>query len=144
MLVSAASTGYPFLDVFLTILIVFAWVVYIWVAIAVLIDVFRRDDLSGWGKAGWTIVVVLLEWLGVLAYLVINNRGMAERRDKEARAAQAQFDAAVRSAANSGGPASEIERAKALLDDGTITPDEFERIKAKALQNNRNPVGVSG
>jgi len=144
MLVSAASTGYPFLDVFLTILIVFAWVVYIWVAISVLIDVFRRDDLSGWAKAGWTILVVLLEWFGVLAYLVINNRGMTERRDKDARAAQAQFDAAVRSAANSGGSAGEIERAKALLDDGTITPDEFERIKATALENNRTPAGVSG
>ena len=143
MLDSAVSTGYPFLDIFLTILIVFAWVVYIWVAIVVLIDVFRRDDLSGWGKAGWTIVVVVLEWLGVLAYLVLNHHGMTERRDKDDRVAQAQFDAAVRSAAGSGGPAGEIERAKALLDNGTITADEFEQIKAKALGGDRAAVGVT-
>jgi hypothetical protein len=100
----------------------------------VLIDVFKRHDLSGWGKAGWTIFVVLLPWLGVLIYLIANHQGMADRRYKEAADAQAQFDQYVRSTAGSGGgAAAEIEKAKGLLDSGTITQAEFDAIKAKAL-----------
>src|SRR6185437_2446609 len=115
-------------------LIFFAWVIFIWVAITVLIDVFRRHDISGWGKAGWTVLVVILPWLGVLIYLIANHQGMAERRYREASNAQAQFDDYVRQTAGSGGgAASEIERGKKLLDDGAITPAEFESIKAKAL-----------
>jgi len=140
MLLSAVSTGYPFLDVFFTILIFFAWVIYIWVAVTVLIDVFRRDDLSGWGKAGWTIVVVVLEWIGVLIYLIFNHTGMAERQAKRERAAQAQVHDYIRAAAGTGGPAAEIERAKALLDSGAISQTEFEHIKAQALGGQR-PAG---
>jgi uncharacterized membrane protein YcjF (UPF0283 family) len=127
------ASSYPFLDVFLTMLLVVAWVIYIWIAIVVLIDVFRRDDLSGWGKAGWTIVVVVLEWIGVLIYLILNHAGMSERRTEQVRAAQAQFDDRVRSASANGGPAGEIETAKRLLDTGAINQAEFDSIKAKAL-----------
>jgi hypothetical protein len=115
-------------------LIFFAWVIFIWIAITCLIDVFRRRDLSGWGKAGWTILIVILPWIGVLIYLIVNHQGMAERRYKEASDAQAQFDDYVRTTAGSGGgAASEIERAKGLLDAGTITQTEFDALKAKAL-----------
>jgi hypothetical protein len=114
-------------------LIFFAWVIFIWIAITVLIDVFRRHDLSGWGKAAWTVLIVLIPWLGVLIYLIVNHEGMAERRYKEAADQQAQFDQYVRATAGSGGAASEIERAKKLLDDGAITQAEFDSIKAKAL-----------
>jgi hypothetical protein len=114
-------------------LIFFAWVIFLWIAITVLIDVFRRHDLSGWGKAGWTIFVVILPWLGVLAYLIVNHTGMAERRYKDAATAQSQMDDYVRATAGSGGAASEIERAKKLLDDGAINQSEFDAIKAKAL-----------
>jgi hypothetical protein len=114
-------------------LIFFAWVIFIWIAITVLIDVFRRHDISGWGKAAWTIFVVLLPWIGVLVYLIVNHEGMAERRYREAATAQAQFDEYVRTTAGSAGAASEIEKAKQLLDTGAITPEEFEAIKAKAL-----------
>jgi len=141
MIVNAVATGYPFLDIFLTILIVAAWVVYVWIAIVVLIDVFRRDDLSGWGKAGWTVLVILLEWLGVLAYVVLNQRGMAERRAKDDRAAYAQFGGAARSATGSGSPAGEIERAKSLLDNGTINQNEFEELKDQALRGDRAVAG---
>ncbi|MBV9197441.1 MAG: SHOCT domain-containing protein [Solirubrobacterales bacterium] len=133
MLIDAVSTGYPFLDVFLTILIVFAWVVYIWIAVTVLIDIFRRRDLSGWGKAGWVIVVVVLSWVGVLIYLIANHEGMAHRRERDDRAAQAQVDAYIREAAGTGGPGAEIERAKSLLDSGAINQNEFEQIKRQAL-----------
>ena len=131
MLVSASS--YPFLNILWTTLIVFAWIIFIWIAITVLIDVFRRDDISGWGKAGWVIFVVILPWLGVLVYLIANHDGMAERRMKDVQTSQAQFDDYVRQTAGSGGAAGEIEKAKQLLDSGTITQAEFDSIKAKAL-----------
>ena len=127
------GASYPFLDVLWDILIFFAWVIFIWIAITVLIDVFRRHDISGWGKAGWVVLVVILPWIGVLAYLIFNHDGMAERRAKEVRTAQAQFDDYVRQTAGSGGSASEIAKAKELLDSGAITQEEFESLKAKAL-----------
>ncbi|MGZ4231402.1 MAG: SHOCT domain-containing protein [Solirubrobacteraceae bacterium] len=131
MLISASS--YPFLDILWTTLVVFAWVIFIWIAITVLIDVFRRHDTSGWVKAGWVIFIVVLPWIGVLVYLIVNHEGMNQRRMKEAQVAQSQLDDYVRKTAGTGGAASEIEKAKALLDNGTITQAEFEAIKAKAL-----------
>ena len=127
------ATSYPFLDVFWDILIIFTWVIFIWIAITVLIDVFRRRDISGWGKAAWVVFVVIVPWIGVLAYLIVNHDGMAERRMKEAQTAQAQFDEYVRTTAGSGGAAAEIEKAKQLLDSGAISQAEFDAIKAKAL-----------
>jgi hypothetical protein len=127
------ASSYPFLNILWDMLIFFAWVIFIWIAITVLIDVFRRHDISGWGKAAWTIFVVLLPWIGVLIYLIVNHEGMAERRYREAATAQAQFDEYVRTTAGPAGAASEIEKAKQLLDTGAITQAEFEAIKAKAL-----------
>lgn len=127
------ASSYPFLEVLWDMLIFFAWVIFIWIAITVLIDVFRRHDISGWSKAAWTVLVVLLPWIGVLIYLIVNHAGMAERRYREAASAQAQFDEYVRTTAGSAGAASEIEKAKELLDGGAITRDEFDAIKAKAL-----------
>jgi hypothetical protein len=128
-----AASNYPFLNIFWTILIFFAWVIFIWIAVAVLVDLFRRRDISGWGKAGWVILVIVLPFLGVLAYLIFNHDGMAERTGKEAAAAQTQYDDYVRQTAGAGGPASEIETAKKLLDSGVITQAEFDAIKAKAI-----------
>ncbi|HEY1591410.1 MAG TPA: hypothetical protein VGF81_06430 [Solirubrobacteraceae bacterium] len=131
MLITASS--YPFLNVLWDILIIFAWVLFIWIAITVFIDIFRRRDISGWVKAAWVVLIVVLPWIGVLIYLIANHDGMAERNEKQAKAAQSQFDQAVREAAGKGGPASEIETAKKLLDAGTITQADFDSIKAKAL-----------
>ena len=88
-----AATSYPFLNILWTTLIFFAWVLFIWIAVTVLIDVFRRRDISGWAKAAWVVFVVILPWIGVLVYLIANHDGMAQRRMKEAQASQAQFDA---------------------------------------------------
>jgi hypothetical protein len=134
------ASSYPFLDVFWTILIFFAWVIFIWIAITVLVDVFRRHDLSGWGKAAWVIFICLVPWIGVLVYLIFQHDGMAERSGKEAATSQAQFDDYVRKTAGSGGAAGEIERAKQLLDSGVITQSEFDAIKAKAI--GATPVAV--
>jgi uncharacterized membrane protein YcjF (UPF0283 family) len=127
------ASSYPFLDIFFTILIFMAWVVWIWIAITVLIDLFRRHDISGWGKALWVIFVIILPFLGVLLYLIAYHDGMAQRSQKQAEASQQQFDDYVRQAAGTGGSTAEIERAKKLLDDGTITQTEFDALKAKAL-----------
>lgn len=128
-----AASNYPFLNIFWTILIFFAWVAWIWIAITVLIDLFRRRDLSGGAKALWVVFVIVLPFVGVLAYLLIYHDGMAERTGNDAAASQAQFDDYVRKAAGTGGAASEIEKAKQLLDSGAITQAEYEVIKAKAL-----------
>jgi Phospholipase_D-nuclease N-terminal/Short C-terminal domain len=127
------AADYPFLDVFWTMILFFFWIAWIWVLIVVISDIFRRDDASGWTKALWVIFVIALPFLGVLVYLIANGKDMGERRVRDARAAQSDFDAYVRETAGSGGAAAEIEKAKQLLDGGAISQDEFERIKAKAL-----------
>ena len=129
------ASSYPFLNIFWTILIFMAWVVWIWIAITVFIDLFRRRDMSGWFKAFWVIFVIVLPFLGVLVYLIAYHDSMAERSENQAQAQQKQFDQYVRQAAGSGGggAAAEIEKAKKLLDDGTITQAEFDALKAKAL-----------
>lgn len=127
------ASSYPFLNILWDMLIFFAWVIFIWIAITALMDIFRRHDLSGWSKAAWTVLIVVLPWLGVLIYLIINHAGMAERRYREAASAQAQFDEYVRTTAGPGGAASEIEKAKQLLDNGTISQGDFDTIKARAL-----------
>ncbi|MGP0036834.1 MAG: SHOCT domain-containing protein [Solirubrobacteraceae bacterium] len=130
----AIASSYTFLDVFWDILLIFAWLIFFWIAITVLIDVFRRHDISGWGKAGWVIFIVILPWIGVLVYLIFNHTGMAERKYRDAAAAQSQFDDYVRqTAGTAASPTAEIERAKGLLDSGAITQAEFDAIKAKAL-----------
>ena len=128
------AADYPFLDVFWTMIIFFCWVVWIWMMITILSDVFRRRDLSGWGKAGWTVFLIVLPFLGALIYLISNAEGMADRRMKDAQVAQAEFGDYVRTVAkNGGGAAGEIEKAKGLLDSGVIDQSEFEALKAKAI-----------
>jgi hypothetical protein len=74
------ASDYPFLDVFWTILIFMCWVIWIWMVIMVLIDIFSRHDLSGWGKAGWVVLIIVLPFIGVLIYLIAYSAGIAERR----------------------------------------------------------------
>jgi Phospholipase_D-nuclease N-terminal len=127
------AADYPFLDVVWTLIIFFVWVLWFWLLFTVFADVFRRRDLSGWGKAGWLIFCILLPFLGVFVYLIAEHDGMAERNIAQAKSQQAQFDDYVREAAGSGGATGEIERAKKLLDSGAINQSEFDTIKAKAL-----------
>jgi hypothetical protein len=127
------AADYPFLDIVGTMLIFFAWVIWFWMLVVVLSDVFRRHDLSGWGKAGWCVLVIVLPFIGVFAYLVSHGKGMAERRTSDAQAAQSQMDDYVRSVAQNGGAIGDIDKAKSLLDKGAITQAEFDTLKAKAL-----------
>ena len=127
------AADYPFLDVLWTMLVFFAWVIWFWMLIVILSDVFRRRDIGGGAKTLWTIFVIVAPFLGVLIYLLTNHDSMAERSMQQARSQQAQMDDYVRTVASSGGAAGEIEKAKGLLDSGAITQAEFDAIKAKAL-----------
>jgi len=127
------ASDYPFLDVFWTMLVFFGWVIWFWLLITVFADLFRRHDISGWGKAGWTLFVIVLPFLGVLVYLIAQGQHMAERKASDMQASQAAFDDYVKDVASRGGPTDQIAKAKQLLDSGTIDAAEFERLKAKAL-----------
>jgi Short C-terminal domain/Phospholipase_D-nuclease N-terminal len=128
------AADYPFLDVLWTLLVFFAWVAWFWLLITVAADVFRRDDIGGGKKAVWLVFMVFLPFIGVFAYLIANNDGMTRRNQERVQAARAQMDDYVRSVAGSdGGAASEIDKAKQLLDSGAITQAEFDAIKQKAL-----------
>jgi hypothetical protein len=127
------AADYPFLNILWTMILFFTWVVWIWMMVIILSDVFRRRDLSGWGKAGWTVFLIVLPFLGALTYLIAQHDGMAERQAEAARGQRAEMDDYVRSVASSGGPAAEIDKAKQLLDSGAINEPEYQAIKAKAL-----------
>jgi hypothetical protein len=115
-----------------TMLVFFAWILFFWLLFAVFGDLFRRDDVSGWGKAAWSIFVIFLPFLGCFVYLITQGRHMGERNMREAQAAQTQLDSHIRSVAGSSS-AEQIARAKELLDSGAITQAEFDQLKAKAL-----------
>jgi hypothetical protein len=125
------AADYPFLDVFWTLLVFFAWVIWFWILITVLADIFRRHDIGGGAKVMWTLFVIFLPLLGVLIYLGSQGKSMAERNVRDAQAAQTATDDHIRSVA--GGTAAEIDKAKQLLDSGAINQEEFEAIKRKAL-----------
>jgi len=127
------AADYPFMDVFWSMIIFFFWVIWIWIVITVLMDVFRRRDIGGFAKALWVIFVVILPWLGVLIYLIVEHNGMRDRSESQAREQKQQFDSYVREAAGSSDSASQIAQAKQLLDSGAITQAEFDSLKAKAL-----------
>ena len=128
-----AATSYPFLEVFWTMLIFFAFVIWIWILITVLIDIFRRHDTSGFTKVLWIIFIIVLPYLGVFVYLIAEHKGMTERAVKQQEAAQSQMDQYVQSVAGKADPAEQIAKAKQLLDSGTITQAEFDQMKQKAL-----------
>ncbi|MBD3925127.1 PLDc N-terminal domain-containing protein [Nocardioides cavernae] len=112
----------------------FIWIAALMVWFRCLFDLFGDHTLSGWGKAGWALLLILVPWLGALIYLIARGRSMNERqlsRAKEMQAAQEQYIQQV--AGTSTTPADQIANAKALLDSGTIDQSEFDTLKAKAL-----------
>jgi hypothetical protein len=127
------ASAYPFLEVFWTMLIFFAFFIWIWILFTVFADLFRRDDISGWGKAAWIIFVVVLPYLGVFVYLVAEHKGMTERTIKQQQAADAEMGRYVKSVVGKSDPTAQIANAKALLDQGAISQTEFDQIKQKAL-----------
>ena len=130
----AVTETYPLLEVFWTILIFMGFFIWIWLLFIVFGDIFRRTDIGGWGKAGWIIFVIILPYLGVFVYLIAEHNGMTERQVKDANAAQSQMDSYVREVAGSGAdPTQQIAKASELLKAGTISQEEFDALKRKAL-----------
>jgi predicted PurR-regulated permease PerM len=128
------ASSYPFLDVFWTILIFFVWVAWFMLLFRVIGDVFRRHDIGGFSKVLWLIFVIIVPFLGVFIYLIVESSGMTKRDLERAQEQQQRFDDYVRTTASSGGgAASELEKAKSLLDSGAISQSEYDTLKAKAL-----------
>ena len=125
--------AYTFGQAMWTMFVFFMWILWFWLLFTVFGDLFRRHDIGGWGKAGWTVFVILLPFLGVFVYLIAEGRAMGERSMKQAQAAQADMDTYVRTVASSATASDQIAKGKELLDSGAITQAEFDQLKARAL-----------
>jgi ABC-type multidrug transport system fused ATPase/permease subunit len=115
-----------------SLVIIFFMIVYFVILFQVVFDLFRDGELSGWAKAGWLIFIIVLPFLGLFVYLIVRGSGMAQRSARDQADAQKEFDTYVRETAGSGAT-TEIANAKQLLDEGTISQEEFDAIKRKAL-----------
>ena len=118
---------------FWTMLWFFMFFIWIWLLITVFADIFRSDDLSGWGKALWTVFCVFLPYLGVLVYLIARGKKMGEHAVRDAKRQDDQMRAYVQSVAGGSSTAGEIERLHQLKENGAISEDEFQQAKAKLL-----------
>ena len=121
--------GFSFANFLMDVLTVFAFVIWFWLAISVFSDLFRRHDVSGWGKALWVIGVILFPYLGVLVYMIFQGRGMAERRVERAQQARQELRNVVGFSA-----ADEIEKLDRLKQSGSITDDEFARLRDRVVR----------
>jgi type VI protein secretion system component VasK len=126
---------YPLLNLFWTMLWFFLFVAWIYLLIVVVTDIFRSDDLSGWGKALWVLFVVIVPWLGILVYLIARGDKMSARAASDYQRRDEEMRTYVREAAGTSGQstADELTKLAALRDSGTITAAEFEQQKAKLL-----------
>ena len=121
-------------DVFLSMLWFFLFFIWIWLLIMVFSDIFRSQDLSGWGKGIWTVFVIVLPYLGVFVYLIARGHKMGEHAVADAKARDDQMRAYVQNVTTSStSTAEEIEKLHALQNSGAITPEEFASAKAKLL-----------
>jgi len=122
-----------FWDFFWLLIWSYIFVAYLMLLFHIVMDVFRDPDLGGFAKALWTIGLIVAPFLLALIYLIARGGGMAERQGAAGRQAQAERDRYIKSAAGTPNSADEIASAKALLDDGSINQNEYERLKVKAL-----------
>jgi hypothetical protein len=127
------AASYPFLDVLWTMIVFFAFIIWIWLLITIFADIFRRHDIGGGAKALWIIFVILVPYLGVLVYLISQHDGMNERNVAQMQQIKQQQDDYIKNVAGSASPADQIAQAKSLLDSGAISQAEFDSLKAKAL-----------
>lgn len=134
------SDGLSLGDVILSMfwfMLLFAW---IWLLIAILSDIFRDTDLSGWGKALWTFFLIVVPWLGALAYLIVRGRSMNERAATRAQGDEARFRDYVRESAGTTSTADELGKLAHLRDSGAISQEEYDLVKADLLTPTRPSV----
>ncbi|MGW4379613.1 SHOCT domain-containing protein [Kitasatospora sp. NPDC004531] len=130
---------YPLLNLFWTMLWLFLWILWFFLLFKVITDIFRSHDMGGWGKAGWTIFVILLPYLGVLVYLIARGKSMANRDRALAMQAESDVQNYIRKAAGTEnrdtGPrhVDELARLADLKNSGAISEEEFRAAKSKLL-----------
>ena len=124
---------YPLFDLFMTMLWFFVFVIWITTVIVVIFDIFRSADLSGWGKAGWFILVLFLPIIGVIAYLLARGAHMAVHRQQDIDARDEAMRDYVRSVGGETTKAGELEKLASLRDRGILTEEEFATEKAQLL-----------
>ncbi len=129
-----ASAEYPFLNLMWTMVVFFCWIAWFWLLFVAFGDLYRRADVSGWAKAGWTVLLILLPFLGILLYFVTQGRHVLDRQRARETASRQQFDAYVRSVSTSdNNGAAQIAEARRLLEEGVIDDAEYQELKRKAL-----------
>ena len=133
MLLASSSYSFPVLGVFWTILMIFLWVIWIWILITIIIDIFRSHDLSGWAKALWFVFILFLPLVGVLVYLIARGGKMHEHQVRQAQLQEEQLRSYVLQTAGPQSSADQLAKLADLRDRGVITAEEFDREKAKIL-----------
>lgn len=127
-------SNYPLLNLFLTMLWFFLWIMWFMLLFRVIADIFRDDQLNGWAKAGWTVFVCILPFLGVFVYLIVRGHGMGDREYQRAQRQEKSFRAYIRDAAHSNGSGDEaLARLDKLRERGDLTEEEYQRAKAKLV-----------
>jgi len=123
-----ANADFSVGEFLLWLLWIFLFVIWFWILITIFADLFRRHDISGWAKAAWIIFIVVFIWLGVLVYLISQGHGMAERNVEQAKAQQEQLRQIVGTSS-----ADELVKLDQLKASGSITDDEYQKLRAKAI-----------
>ncbi|MFH9860365.1 SHOCT domain-containing protein [Streptomyces sp. NPDC017202] len=126
---------YPLLSMFWTMLWFFLWIMWFILLFRIIGDIFRDDTLSGWGKTGWLVFVVVLPFLGVFVYVIARGKSMGQREITHARKQQEVFDAYVRETAGGPSRADELNRLSEIRARGDISDEEFQRAKELVLSD---------
>jgi predicted membrane channel-forming protein YqfA (hemolysin III family) len=123
------SGGFTFSNFLADVLSIFIFVLWFWLLITVFGDLFRRHDISGWAKAVWIIVLILFPYLGIFIYLISQHRGMAERQSQRVQQARDELRHVVGFSV-----ADELEKLERLKNSGTISNEEYSRLRARTVQ----------
>ncbi|MEV6979186.1 SHOCT domain-containing protein [Kitasatospora sp. NPDC093806] len=130
--------NYPLLNIFWTMLELFLWILWFFLLFKIITDIFRSHDMSGWAKAGWMVLVILLPLIGVLVYVIVRGKSMGQRDVEQARQSEAAFKQYIREAAgpSAGGGGSHVDDLAKLADlkaSGAISEEEYQKAKDKLL-----------
>jgi ABC-type multidrug transport system fused ATPase/permease subunit len=128
------TADFTFGNALLTVLEIFLFIAWLWILFTIIGDLFRDHQLSGWAKAGWVLVLIVLPFLGTLIYLIARGQGMRDRAVREQAEMRKHMDDYIRETAGGGGsPVDELAKLNDLKERGAISDAEFERAKAKLL-----------
>ncbi|MEU9043865.1 MULTISPECIES: SHOCT domain-containing protein [unclassified Kitasatospora] len=136
---TSLAVDYPVLNIFWTMLELFLWILWFFLLFKIITDIFRSHDLSGWGKAGWLVLVIFLPLIGILAYLIARGQSMSTRDIEQAQRSEAAFKSYIRDAAGTeptaggGSHVDDLAKLAALKEKGAISDEEYQKAKDKLL-----------